>query len=164
MKGGVSVGPLGNISSLAHRVNGPGVSDNYTYYNGSRIPPDFQRFNPVWLNAPEPDSPASILVLFSWKTNATEPHSLDRLLAEVDLPSKQTPLEVVNAQSRHIGTRRKQVSPGTKASVCLQRLDLLRSSNHAMSETSLSILLASTCYIMSSLPRLCVIGRLLILR
>jgi hypothetical protein len=83
MKDGVSVGALGSISSLAYRVNGSGVSDNYTYYNGSRIPPEFQRFNPVWLNAPEPDSPASILVLFSWKTNGTEPQSLDRLLAEL---------------------------------------------------------------------------------
>jgi hypothetical protein len=95
MKDGVSVGALGSISSLAYRVNGSDVSDNYTYYNGSRIPPEFQRFNPVWLNAPEPDSPASILVLFSWKTNGTEPQSLDRLLAELDLPSKQMPLEVV---------------------------------------------------------------------
>jgi hypothetical protein len=98
MKDGVSVGALGSISSLAHRVNGSGVPDNYTYYTGSKIPSEFQRFNPVWLNAPEPDSPALIVVLFSWKTNATEPQSLDQMIAEVDLPSKQMPLEVVTCR------------------------------------------------------------------
>jgi hypothetical protein len=81
MKDGTSLGVLGNISSLTHRVKSSGVfSDEKNPADDSR----FQHFDPIWLDSPEPHSPVSIAILLSWMTNATELQPLDRLLAKAN--------------------------------------------------------------------------------
>jgi hypothetical protein len=86
---GDSVRGLGSITSMARLVNGSGLFNNdSTLADGSISRTTYQYFDPIWLDAPESDSPASIVVFFGWWTNATELKPLDQLIAEVNSTSK----------------------------------------------------------------------------
>ena len=70
-KDGTSIGFLDNMSSMARQVNSGGIFD------------DHQRFDPLWLPSPEPDSQASVVVFISVAlSNATEVQSLSWHLAQ----------------------------------------------------------------------------------
>lgn len=81
---GVSLGSLGNLSSLADKMTNPGV---YTedFVSRHEYGKPIQLFEPLWLASPEPRSSALVGSFFTWENSGyMEPQNMSWRLAQAN--------------------------------------------------------------------------------